>query len=89
MKDTGSDNYGGPIVTAGGLLFIAATNFDKKFRAFDKLSGELLWETTLPFAGNATPSTYSVNGKQYVVIACGGGKNGAPSGSTLVAFALP
>ncbi|HTM30752.1 MAG TPA: PQQ-binding-like beta-propeller repeat protein [Vicinamibacterales bacterium] len=89
MKDTGSDNYGGPIVTAGGLLFIAATNFDKKFHAFDKLTGQLLWEATLPFAGNATPSTYTVNGKQYVVIACGGGKNGAPSGSTLVAFALP
>jgi quinoprotein glucose dehydrogenase len=89
LKDTGSDNYGGPIVTAGGLLFIAATNFDRKFRAFDKLTGELLWETTLPFAGNATPSTYTVNGKQYIVIACGGGKNGAPSGSTLVAFALP
>jgi quinoprotein glucose dehydrogenase len=89
MKDTGSDNYGGPVVTAGGLLFIAATNFDRKFRAFDKLTGELLWETTLPFAGNATPSTYTVNGKQFIVIACGGGKNNAPSGSTLVAFALP
>ncbi len=56
MKDTGSDNYGGPVVTAGGLLFIAATNFDRKLRAFDKLSGELLWETVLPFAGSATPS---------------------------------
>lgn len=89
LKDTGSDNYGGPIVTAGGLLFIAATNFDRKFRAFDKLTGEMLWETTLPFAGNATPSTYTVGGRQYIVIACGGGKNGAPSGSTLVAFALP
>ena len=89
IKDTGSDNYGGPVVTAGGLLFIAATNFDKKLRAFDKLTGALLWETVLPFAGNATPSTYMLNGKQYVVIACGGGKNGAPSGSTLVAFALP
>ena len=89
IKDTGSDNYGGPVVTAGGLLFIAATNFDKKLRAFDKLTGALLWETVLPFAGNATPSTYMLDGKQYVVIACGGGKNGAPSGSTLVAFALP
>lgn len=89
MTDTGSDNYGGPIVTAGGLLFIAATNFDRKLRAFDKLTGDLLWETTLPFAGNATPSTYMLNGKQYIVIACGGGKNGAPSGSTVVAFALP
>jgi len=89
MKDTGSDNYGGPIATAGGLLFIAATNFDKKFRAFDKLTGKLLWETTLPAAGNATPSTYRINGKQFVVIVCGGGKNGAPSGSSIVAFALP
>ena len=89
MKNTGSDNYGGPVVTAGGLLFIGATNFDRKFRAYDKLSGTLLWETTLPFAGNATPSIYSVDGRQFVVIVCGGGKNGAPSGSTIVAFALP
>lgn len=89
LKDTGSDNYGGPVVTAGGLLFIAATNFDRKLRAFDKLTGELLWETVLPFAGNATPSTYMLNGRQYLVIACGGGKNGAPSGSAIVAFALP
>jgi len=89
MRDTGSDNYGGPVVTAGGLLFIAATSFDRKFRAFDKLTGEVLWETTLPFAGNATPSTYTVGGRQFIVIACGGGKNNAPSGSALVAFALP
>ena len=89
IRDTGSDNYGGPLVTAGGLVFIAATNFDKKFRAFDKLTGEVVWETTLPFAGNASPSTYTVNGRQFIVIACGGGKNGAPSGSTVVAFALP
>ena len=88
MKNTGSDNYGGPLVTAGGLLFIGATNFDKKFRAFDKSNGKLLWETTLPAAGNATPSTYTVDGKQYVVIVCGGGKNGAESGSAIVAFAL-
>ncbi len=89
LTNTGSDNYGGPIVTASGLLFIAATNFDKKFRAFEAGTGKLLWETTLPAAGNATPSTYMVNGRQYVVIACGGGKNGAPSGSSVVAFALP
>lgn len=89
LKNTGSDNYGGPVVTAGGLLLIGATNFDRKFRAYDKLTGELLWETVLPFAGNATPSTYTINGRQYVVIVCGGGKNGAPSGSTIVAFALP
>lgn len=89
MTNTGSDNYGGPVVTASGLLFIGATNFDKKFRAFDTLTGELLWEATLPAAGNATPSIYMIDGKQYVVIACGGGKNGAPSGSSIVAFALP
>jgi quinoprotein glucose dehydrogenase len=89
IRNTGSDNYGGPIVTAGGLLFIGATNFDRKFRAFDKRSGRLLWESTLPAAGNATPATYTIDGKQYVVIVCGGGKNGAPSGSSIVAFALP
>jgi len=89
MKNTGTDNYGGPIVTQNGLLFIAATTYDNKFRAFNKSTGKLLWETTLPAAGNATPSTYVVNGKQYLVIACGGGKNGAPSGGSYVAFALP
>ena len=90
LKNTGTENYGGPIVTAGGLLFIGATSFDKKFRAFDKSSGELLWETTLPFAGNATPATYEMNGRQYVVIAAGGGKNPkSASGGVYVAFALP
>ncbi len=89
LKNTGSDNYGGPVVTASGLVFIAATNFDKKFRAFDKLTGRLLWEATLPAAGNATPSIYAIDGREYVVIVCGGGKNGAPSGSSIVAFALP
>jgi quinoprotein glucose dehydrogenase len=89
MKNTGSENYGGPIVTAGGLLFIGATNYDKKFRAFDKSTGELLWETTLPFSGNATPITYEVDGRQYVVIAAGGGKDlKSPSGGVYVAFAL-
>jgi quinoprotein glucose dehydrogenase len=89
LRNTGSDNYGGPVVTASGLVFIGATNFDRKFHAYDKLTGKLLWEATLPAAGNATPSIYSIDGRQYVVIACGGGKNGAPSGSTVVAFALP
>jgi glucose dehydrogenase len=89
MKNTGSENYGGPIVTAGGLLFIGATNYDKKFRVFDKSNGKLLWETTLPFSGNATPITYEVNGKQYVVIAAGGGKDTkSASGGVYVAFAL-
>ena len=90
MKNTGTENYGGPIVTAGGLLFIAATNYDKKFRAYDKSNGQLLWETTLPFAGNATPATYTVNGRQFVVIAAGGGKDlRSKSGGVYVAFALP
>lgn len=89
VKDTGSDNYGGPVVTASGLLFIGATSFDKKFRAFDKFTGKLLWETMLPAAGNATPSIYSIDGREYIVIVCGGGKNDAPSGSSIVAFALP
>ena len=90
MKNTGTENYGGPLVTAGGLLFIGATNFDKKFRAFDKSTGELLWETTLPFAGNATPATYLLNGRQFVVIAAGGGKDPrSASGGVYVAFSLP
>ena len=89
VTNTGTDNYGGAIVTANGLLIIGATTYDNKFHIYDKASGKLLWETTLPAAGNATPSTYVVNGKQYIVIACGGGKNGAPSGGTYVAFALP
>jgi quinoprotein glucose dehydrogenase len=88
LKNTGSDNYGGPVVTASGLLFIGATNFDKKFHAYDKLTGKLLWETELPAAGNATPSIYEINGREFVVIVCGGGKNGAPSGGSIVAFAL-
>jgi quinoprotein glucose dehydrogenase len=89
ITNTGTDSYGGAIVTQNGLLLIAATTYDNKFRAYDKKTGTLLWETVLPAAGNATPSTYMVNGKQYIVIACGGGKNGAPSGGTYVAFALP
>ncbi|HXW06494.1 MAG TPA: PQQ-binding-like beta-propeller repeat protein [Vicinamibacterales bacterium] len=91
QRNTGTENYGGPIVTAGGLVFIGATNFDRKFRAFDKATGELLWETTLPFSGNATPATFEIGGRQFVVIAAGGGKGRPkePSGSVYVAFALP
>ncbi|MFT4033576.1 MAG: PQQ-binding-like beta-propeller repeat protein [Siphonobacter sp.] len=85
---TGTENYGGPVVTAGGLLFIAATK-DGMFRAFDKKTGNVLWQTRLPAAGFATPSTYEVNGKQYIVIACGGTKLGNPKGDSYVAFALP
>ena len=89
MTNTGSENYGGPVVTAGGLLFIAATSYDKKIHAFDKETGKLLWEATLPAAGNATPATYEVNGRQFVVIAAGGGKSKDPSGASIVAYALP
>jgi glucose dehydrogenase len=89
LKNTGTENYGGPIVTAGGLVFIAATNFDKKFRAFDKRNGQLLWETTLPFAGNATPATFEADGRQFIVVAAGGGQaRGQASGGVYVAFAL-
>lgn len=85
---TGTENYGGPIVTAGGLVFIAATN-DEKIRAFHARTGEQLWEAPLPAGGYATPATYEVDGRQYVVIAAGGGKMGTPSGDQYVAFALP
>ncbi|MDZ7721000.1 MAG: pyrroloquinoline quinone-dependent dehydrogenase [Balneolaceae bacterium] len=88
IPTTGTENYGGPVVTAGGVLFIAAT-LDEKIRAFDKETGELLWEYKLPVAGYATPSVYSVDGKQYVVIACGGGKLGTKSGDYYIAFTLP
>ena len=85
---TGTENYGGSVVTAGGLLFIAATS-DAKFRAFNKRTGQLLWETDLPAAGFATPSVYAVDGRQYIVIACGGGKLHKRSGDSYIAFALP
>jgi quinoprotein glucose dehydrogenase len=90
LKNTGSELYGGPIVTAGGLVFIGASVFDRKFRAFDSQTGKLVWETTLPFAGMATPSTYMVEDRQYVVIAASGGRDPkGPNGGAFVAFALP
>jgi quinoprotein glucose dehydrogenase len=90
LTNTGSENYGGPIVTAGGVIFIGATVYDRKFRAFDADTGKLLWETTLPFAGIATPATYSIDGKQYVVIAASGGRDPkSPVGGSYIAFALP
>lgn len=89
LRNTGTENYGGPVVTAGGLVFIGATNHDSKFRAFDKATGRLLWETGLPAGGNATPAVYQAGGRQFVVIAAGGGKSGAPSGGSYLAFALP
>jgi quinoprotein glucose dehydrogenase len=88
LPPTGLENYGGPVVTAGGLLFIAATK-DEKFRAFDVRTGGKLWEAPLPAGGYATPATYEVGGRQYVVIACGGGKMGTKSADAYVAFALP
>ena len=87
INNTGTENYGGPVVTAGGLVFIAATK-DERFRAFDRKTGKLLWENKLPAAGYATPSTYQIGGKQYVVIACGGGKLGTKKGNQYVAFSL-
>ncbi len=90
LKNTGSENYGGPIVTAGGVLIISATSFDRKIRAFNSTTGELLWEADLPFSGVATPATYIVDGKQYVVIATSGARNPkGPQGAAYVAFALP
>lgn len=88
LPPTGTENYGGPVVTAGGLIFIGATA-DETIRAFDKDTGRVLWQAKLPFGGNATPSTYMVNGRQYVVISAGGGKSGRPSGGSIVAFRLP
>lgn len=90
MKNTGSENYGGPVVTAGGLLFIGATVFDHKFHAFDSATGKLLWQYDLPFSGMATPSTYMLDGRQYVVIVSSGGRDPkGPVGGDYVAFALP
>jgi quinoprotein glucose dehydrogenase len=89
ITNTGTENYGGPIVTAGGLVIIAATDFDRKIRAFNSRTGELLWEGTLPFSGVATPATYMVDGKQYIVIAtCGARDPKSPQGAAYVAFAL-
>lgn len=88
ISTTGTENYGGPVVTKNGLIFIAAT-LDKKIRAFSQETGALLWEAELPYAGFATPSIYEADGKQYIVIACGGGKLGVESGDAYVAFSLP
>jgi len=87
VEVTGIENYGGPAITASGLIFIGATK-DEKFRAFSQSDGTLLWETDLPAGGYATPSIFAVNGKQFVVIACGGGKMGTNSGDSYVAFSL-
>ena len=88
VPPTGTENYGGPVVTAGGILFIAASK-DGMMRAYNKYNGKLLWEYKLPAPGFATPSVYAVNGKQYLVIACGGGKLKTTSADAYIAFALP
>jgi len=89
-KSTGSENYGGPILTAGGVLFIGATLYDKKIRAFDPRDGKLLWEATLPYAGNATPITYEAGGRQFVLIQADNARDRkSPQGAAYVAFALP
>jgi quinoprotein glucose dehydrogenase len=88
LRGTGAENYGGPVVTAGGLVFIAAA-MDAKLRAFDARTGELLLEAPLPAAGFATPAVYEADGREFVVVAAGGGKLGRPSGDRYVAFALP
>jgi quinoprotein glucose dehydrogenase len=89
IRNTGTMNYGGAVATAGGLVFVAATA-DEKFRAFESRTGRLLWEHQLPAGGYATPSVYMANGRQFVVIAAGGGgKNATQSGDSIVAFALP
>ena len=88
LPPTGTENYGGPVVTAGGVIFIGASK-DEHFRAFDRKTGRELWKTKLPAGGYATPATYEVDGRQFVVIACGGGKMGTKSGDAYVAFALP
>ena len=88
-RNTGTQLFGGGIVTAGGLVFIGASQ-DEKFRAIDKTTGKILWEYQLPCGGYATPATYEVNGKQYVVIAAGGGgRQLTKAGDYYIAFALP
>lgn len=87
VPPTGTENHGGPLVTAGGLVFIAAT-YDQKLRAFDKQTGKVVWEYQLPAGGFATPISYQKDGRQYVVIAAGGNRYGLKPGGSYVAFAL-
>jgi glucose dehydrogenase len=90
LANTGSENYGGPVVTAGGVLFIGATVYDHTIRAFDTATGKLLWHADLPFAGVATPATYMIDGRQYVVIATSNARTpNEPQGGIYLAFALP
>jgi len=87
IKGTGTENYGGAVVTKNGLLFIGATK-DGYFRVFDRHKGDLLWEYKLPAAAFATPAMYEVDGKQYIAIACGGEKLGTDKGNQIIAFSL-
>ncbi|MEO6378469.1 MAG: PQQ-binding-like beta-propeller repeat protein [Caulobacteraceae bacterium] len=90
FKDHGTESYGGPVVTASGLLFIGATIYDRKLRAYDSQTGKVLWETLLPFAGTATPAVYQAGGRQFVVIAASGARDRqGPRGAAYVAYALP
>ncbi len=88
LEPTGTENYGASVVTAGGLLFIAATK-DGRLRAFNKRNGDLLWEIKLPAAAFATPAVYQLNGRKYIVVACGGGKLKTSSGDSYIGFTLP
>jgi quinoprotein glucose dehydrogenase len=90
MPTTGSENYGGPITTASGLLFIGATIYDHQLRAYDATTGQVLWQATLPQAGTATPLTYMAGGRQFVVIATSNARDAkSPPGTGYSAFALP
>lgn len=90
FRDTGCENYGGPVATAGGIVVIGATVCDRRIRAFDSRTGRLLWSAALPYAGVATPATYVAGGRQYIVIATSGQRDPkGPQGSAYVAFALP
>jgi quinoprotein glucose dehydrogenase len=94
VTGTGSQAARAGVVTAGGLFFIGATHYDSKFRAFDKKTGKLLWETLLPHAGNATPAVYEINGREYVAVCVGSaeGRGNTPNptaASQYVVFALP
>jgi quinoprotein glucose dehydrogenase len=88
LRNTGTENHGGPLVTSGGLVFIAAT-YDGKLRAFDKNTGKVLWEQLLPAGGFATPITYMINGRQYIAIAAGGTRYKLKPGGSYISFALP
>src|SRR5690606_18017383 len=89
IRNTGTEIFGGPVVTAGNLIFIAGTA-DGKIRDFSKHNGAVLWEYKLPAGDYTTPSVYMIDGKQYLVMAAGGaGKIGTPPGKSIIAFALP